>query len=1787
MKKLTFLQALLLTVGFATFAATGCSGTGGDLPFDSCQVDQDCSGEGMVCRSGVCSQSCDSPADCEGDQVCDVGGICVSPCDVDGEDSSCPSAQSCVEGTEDGDICWWDDANQQPETCGPSSDQNSCSGAQYCANGYCISNACEETGDCRGRFACSAGICQRKCVPDGESPERLQCPEGQRCNPRTDQCESEECTAMDCPSEFKVCNRGDTNCEDFCCYDGTCNPDRSDADSICQFYAEQEGIEIPQVCTDDGVCENAPECMQDSDCEANEICEIKEGERNVCRRGCRCTDGCEKDCGVRQVCSFQMGEAGTCVEGCSTNQDCDFQGEGSGEAYCVNDQCIDSCDSNMDCETDGFACRTFEGSTSQEQTVCQHCRQDADCGSANDREFCDTSQGINEEFANDDSLGLCRDLPPLCPDDGFGQNFQRGDAYLLDDTKLSGSPEQKTFSGTPALCGQYGSQGDWFRIPGSQIGNNQVIDITVTYPQEIDGGDTGNVDLALYRQGESEPIVTSTGPNDGGTERIVYGVQAASTFEFQIRGGIIQHPDPETGRTKQFVNYDLDVEVRDPKPCNSQNDDSLEGMNGNDSISAAVPVAPDTPQNGLTVCGDDPDFYSLDQASQNQNLDILVDAPFNLGDLTVTMYKDGTRVAEASSDSDLERLRFATDDGANLVVGVTVENGTGLVNYDFEWSQSPNQCYDSLEPNNQCPPLPKRTASEPSPSYLDRDNFTGSSYKSVAPDLRVCDGSVQNAGNGSDSYGIQLNPADTVKAQFITQQPSALSVVQLVTGNNCQIPVATDNGTTTNMAGESVRTVSAQVDSGGEYYFLVQKNQGQGANSYDFNLQVNPGPPCVDNSQYEPNDSPYASTNPQFTALSRSNIINGGDDAAFLDEKICDSDVDAYCVTDVQSGDKLEFDVKFDHSNGDLNAFLTDPSGSTVPMTGVGDSTTDNENVSVSSASQAGKYCLKVQGNKPQRNDYDVLAYVNDQGPDAPSCPDRYEINDSCGNIMSCEAVSLSTGTESGLVSCSGNPDWYKTQVGPGETLDVNATTSGSGSLTVDLYSEDSLSTPVSTATAAAASYTSNKTQDFYYKVTTNSSRTFYDLNVSKSGPSTCNDDRLESPGNDTAGTATSATVPGQILNLKKCDGNEDWYEVTLNDGELFEVSLLHDSSDPDPTVDTGNLDIELYEAASGGGSPTNVASSTTNSDPETLQYTYSGSNAQKTHYVKVVSPENARLDYDLRFFRDTNGDGSIDSSDNWPAGSECPDQFEDNDTAANASDVAGKQYTGLSVCNLNGTADEDFYKIFVPNSVTLDVTVSQTSTTQTGQIDVDIFDGDPSGSGTSVASGTANNMGDASLSATNSGSGATYYVKVSASGGTFLADYSLDLQPSYPMSCSEDQLGNIDASSSGSGTAKTLSSGVDYDGSTGLKLCENTEDWFEFTPTVDGQATFGLEHKGALGSISIEILDSSGNAVGTVTSPTSSSNIQEASASVTSGNTYNVRVYPTGGAFLRNDYDLWASLPSSSPSEPWCPDPYERNDESTPDIAYSLTQSDLQWDDAIACGTEEDWYTVSLTGGTTYYFDVFFDHTSSDDVNLEVRDSSGNLVNDDNTGNAISFANSSTDDDEHAVFTPGSDGTFRVGFKKSSTSEVLAPFEVLSNNNFTSGGCTDDQYEPNDNPGQYKPLENPTGSSSQVGSLPYVEKLTMCGDGDDRLSWTPSSSGTVELEALLNSSQHQLGVQVFDSSGSIVMQDNNTGSDNRVGGTFAYTAGSTYDIYIYPGLVGGNTAYGPYFLRLQEFISP
>jgi hypothetical protein len=351
----------------------------------------------------------------------------------------------------------------------------------------------------------------------------------------------------------------------------------------------------------------------------------------------------------------------------------------------------------------------------------------------------------------------------------------------------------------------------------------------------------------------------------------------------------------------------------------------------------------------------------------------------------------------------------------------------------------------------------------------------------------------------------------------------------------------------------------------------------------------------------------------------------------------------------------------------------------------------------------------------------------------------------------------------------------------------------------------------------------------------------------------------------------------------------------------------------------------------------------------------------------------------------------------------------------------------------------------------------------------------------------------------------------------------------------------------------------------------------------VTGTATFGLSHKGALGGISIEILDSSGNTVGSVTSPFSTTNVKEATFNVTAsdvGNTYNVRVYPTGGAFLRNDYDLWASLPSSSPSEPWCPDPYERNDESSPDIAYGLglSSSKIQWGDPIACGSEEDWYSVQLTGGTTYYFDVFFDHSSNDDLDMEIIDSSGNAITDDNSGNAITFSNSSTTNDEQAVFTPSSNGTYRIGFQKSSTTELFAPFEIATDSNFTQSGCVDDSYQTNDNSFQRKPLNR---------TAPFVQPMGMCNTGGDYLSWQPSSAGTYDIEILLNDAQHQMGIEVSDSSTGTTIFSKST-SGNRAGGTVTVTAAEvtnnkTFNIDLLPGNApSGGTAYGPYFIRIQ-----
>ncbi|MFP4599090.1 MAG: hypothetical protein ACLFVJ_12605 [Persicimonas sp.] len=1561
-------------------------------------------------------------------------------------------------------------------------DANCPNGEAYCsvddrtsAEGQCLGNWCDGDEDCPGHAVCNTetNTCRTGCRADDD------CSGDWICDSITLQCEDpSECEEDSDCSAHKQCNTdGDVN---VCEYDGTC-----ERQVHCTSYANQLDDGEEYFCNDEDLCEPVPPCESDDECEIGEIC--VEGD---CRGGCRGDD----DCLLGEYCDM---DTLRCTDGCNTDSDCENEGD-----VCVDLQCEAGCPDGRDQCEPGLIC-------TGDPAYCQPCDDDNQCYGA---EFCDIDATDSED------TGWCKELPPECPDDAFAGNNSQANAWdLVDDRPADdygdddfdyenfltdgGLPFEVDSDEHSIFCRQ-SEGGEWYKIRAQP---GEVIDIEVEY--DNDNGRRGNIDVALVDESGNTLRASDRQPDaDDGREIIQYGVNPGLDDEQEIyihvRGNVLDAKVP----------YRLYADARAPEAC------SDDGFEPNNELDNPADLDPDSPHQDLEVCGDDPDFYRLDVRS-NQIVTVRLESERRLGEINVAlMYDDGlSQQLESVHDTrDLQEYQFATTTSEDLKLEITLEDGVGRAEYDLEWSVTDNECADDFEVNDTCP----------DDVEILNDGDTSGSFSVTHDDLRACP--------DNDYYAVNLRPLDelTVTSTYDrTEGSGGVLQMTLFGPNDCDdnpIP-AHEEEISPEVFELAIGDINDPAEpfvaqEGGTYYILAVPFSGLLIH-YDLDVQVQPGPACEDDT-YDENGSNDAYD--EAVVLQPGEVIDNGPQSALIDMKICDYNQDWYQIT-VADGEMLEWELRHDAADGELDATLYDDNGSNEI-----DTIDDQGIVSVTNDTGGDEtYWLKVEGadGRPVRNSYRLLTYVDGDGTTDADCPDIFEDNDTSG-----EAVEITPGTESGLLSCSGDDDWYKTSVQAGETITVTTTDDADGNVDLHLYEDSDLSSyhmrSSSSSDTEELTYTSARDQFIYYRVSTASSGTpdtTYELDVATTAGPACDED--EFAGNVDSDNAQAVEAPGLYGRLMKCEDTEDWFEVDLNDGELFEAYINYDDA-------LAGLEVAIYSAndLADLSSPTASGSTSAEVTPS----------ADGTYYVRVHSPTRARVGYDLLLYRDLDdsGDIELDGSEG-PADRVCPDQFENNDSAGEAAELTAGSYDDLFLCSGTPVNDDDYYSVYVPAGATLtaDVFFSHDD----GNIDLEI-----QGNGTTETSDSQTDDEQAVL--TNSSSvGESFIVKVHGV-GSFQTDYTMDLALSFAGSCTDDQFDpneNDDPAS--------ISEGA-YD----LTLCEDTEDWFEFTLADGEQATINMELRHRLGDIDMALYDSNGNEVASSETTDNLENIEYTNSTGSSA-TYELAVFPKDGVFLRNSYDLWLELGSNSPSAPFCTDPYERNDDT--ESSYSLDfDDDPQVADAIMCSTEADWYQVDLASGTSYDFNVFFDHSADFDLAIEVRDGNGNPI-DDADGDAIEFNAHSSDNDELTTFSaPHSSGTetYFLGVKQMGGDDTVEGDYYMYFDE-TSASCPEDSHEPNNRSADRSSLDE------------GVHALGMCpnsGEGsnpeEEYFEFVPDADGTITVDVYFDDTAVEME-GYFES-----FSPNMTASKNRITYSQAVTANTVYVMYL--AHLSGS---GPYFVKV------
>jgi len=414
------------------------------------------------------------------------------------------------------------------------------------------------------------------------------------------------------------------------------------------------------------------------------------------------------------------------------------------------------------------------------------------------------------------------------------------------------------------------------------------------------------------------------------------------------------------------------------------------------------------------------------------------------------------------------------------------------------------------------------------------------------------------------------------------------------------------------------------------------------------------------------------------------------DDGEYENLQACDGNPDYYAVT-VDAGDRLSVQVRFQHDEGDIDAFLYDPSDRLIDAA----TTTDNNEVLTLTATASGTHTILVDlyedaGREPG-NGYDLLIQV-ERGRPSGCTDDSFEENDGIR-----DAAPIDPGTLSATV-CPDDADYYAISLDADDTIAATLDFSNDGG-DIDLYLFNAdgaeLAASESTESIEEVEYTASSAGTYLvvaelFGEEDDTPGNGYELTVEVDEGSSCSDDRFEN--NDTFETATPLTPDG-YPDLDSCSGDLDFYAVDLGVGDVITVNVEFDGLDGDIDLDLLDPDAEI------------VASSHSFFSDEEI-----------TYEARVSGPHVIQVELNLAVFDGHNDyDMTIAVDRATPVCAD--DRFEENDTDADAADVGVGTQAGLRIC----TGDNDHYAVDLDrgDEITVDLSFNNVE----GDIDLELLD--------------------------------------------------------------------------------------------------------------------------------------------------------------------------------------------------------------------------------------------------------------------------------------------------------------------------------------------------------------------------------------------------------------------------------------------------------------------------------
>ncbi len=372
------------------------------------------------------------------------------------------------------------------------------------------------------------------------------------------------------------------------------------------------------------------------------------------------------------------------------------------------------------------------------------------------------------------------------------------------------------------------------------------------------------------------------------------------------------------------------------------------------------------------------------------------------------------------------------------------------------------------------------------------------------------------------------------------------------------------------------------------------------SNSLSYTLRVDSQTDiCVDDP-FEPNNS-----------RSGAKIIKEGEYNSLM---LCLSDEDYYAIQ-LNRGDNINIDVKFDNSKADIDIILFDPlfreSAYSISSSGV-------ENISYT-ADSSGDYVLNVFAWDNGSSPYQMNIKINRPQLCAD---DRFEENDSIKT-----ATKLNSDEIYGLKICPTDYDYYSIILNQGDRLSTGVFyTEKDGKLYSSLLSSDGktvLATGENQSGDIVLNITATYSGEYILLVrgVDNDTTNNYDILIDIQRNNTCADDLYEE--NDSFQYAPAIPY-GEISQLILCPQEIDVYKVYLNSNDtiLSEISVSNS--------DTADYSITLYDPS---GNIMDSAGGRDKNKSVISEITYSG-------YYYIYIKNNSSSIYNYRLSIQVDGSG-------------------------------------------------------------------------------------------------------------------------------------------------------------------------------------------------------------------------------------------------------------------------------------------------------------------------------------------------------------------------------------------------------------------------------------------------------------------------------------------------------------------------------------------------------------------